>query len=134
MCPLGTPIGKPALACRLVPVVLLVSVGGVLGALGRYGVAEVLPTANWPWATLVVNLVGSLAIGLLVPLLPESRWRPFLVTGFLGGFTTFSALALDATVLLDGGQAVLALAYIAVSVLGGLLLAAAGARLVGGRS
>lgn len=134
MCPLDTPSGKPGLALRVVPVLLLVAVGGVLGAVGRYAVSVVMPTGDWPWATLSVNLAGSLAIGLLVPLLPEGRWRLFAVTGVLGGFTTYSALALDATVLLDTGRALLALAYVSVTIAGGLLLAATGARLVGGRS
>lgn len=116
------------------PVVVLVAVGGVLGALARYGVSLALPAGDWPWATLAVNLAGSLAIGLLIPRLGSGAWRPFLVTGVLGGFTTFSALAVETTSLVDGGRAPLALAYVAVTVVGGLALAAAGSRLAGSRA
>lgn len=134
MCLVPAPVGKPGLALRLVPVVVLVALGGVLGALGRYALALALPSGDWPWATLTVNLVGSLAIGLLVPRLPDGSWRPFLVTGVLGGFTTFSALAIETTSLIDGGRAPLALAYVLVTVVGGLALAGAGARLAGRRA
>lgn len=116
------------------PVVVLVALGGVIGALARYGLSWAAPAGDWPWATLAVNLAGSLAIGLLVPRLPDGSWRPFLVTGVLGGFTTFSALAVETTGLIDGGRAPIALAYVTVSVVGGLALAATGARLSGRRA
>ena len=82
---------------------LAAALGGALGALGRWGVTEALPRdpAGWPWATLLVNLTGCLVLGLLLGLVfarsPDSPWlRPFLGTGVLGGFTTFSAVSVAA--------------------------------------
>jgi len=115
---------------------LAAALGGVLGALGRYGLAEALPhrVGTWPWAVLLVNLTGCLALGLLIVALfarhPDSRWlRPFLGTGVLGGYTTFSTFAVDAVQLTDAGRPVVAVAYVVASVVGGVLAAAAGVSL-----
>lgn len=109
------------------PVLLAVALGGVLGSLARWGVDEAMPATgpgDWPWATLTVNLVGAFAIGaLLTSGLLVSRphwWRPLLVTGVLGGFTTFSALALETGVMLDAGRPLAAIGYLTVTVAGGL--------------
>ncbi|MCU1691608.1 MAG: CrcB protein [Frankiales bacterium] len=117
------------------PVVLLVAAGGAAGALARFGLGEALPAtpSGLPVATLLANLLGCLLLGLLVgryrrhPVL-----RPLLGTGVLGGFTTFSTLALQTDRLLDDRPAV-ALGYLAATTAGGLLLAAAGLRLGSGR-
>jgi CrcB protein len=98
-----------------------VALGGALGAAGRYlvGVAAIrLMGPGFPWATLVVNVAGSLAMGLLVAILLRvgNAWAPFLMTGLLGGFTTFSAFSLDAVTLWERGQADLAIAYVSASV------------------
>lgn len=89
--------------------------------------------ADWPWATLLVNVIGALAIGAVLSsgmLVGRPRWLgAFLVTGILGGFTTFSALALETVVLLDGGRAGLALGYVALTVIVGLLAVRLGSRL-----
>ena len=76
---------------------LLAALGGALGALARWGVAEALPASpgGWPWATLLVNLTGCLLLGVLLAVLaarsPEPAWpRPFLAVGVLGGYTTYS--------------------------------------------
>ncbi|MQA33513.1 fluoride efflux transporter CrcB [Modestobacter roseus] len=115
------------------------ALGGALGALARWALAEALPTpaAGWPWATLLVNLAGCLLLGLLLAVLfprhPDSRWlRPFLGTGVLGGFTTFSTFAVETVRLVDAGAAATAAGYVAASVLGGLLAAVAGVRLARG--
>ena len=107
--------------------------GGVLGALARWGVGEALPSraGSWPWATLAVNLTGCLLLGLLAAALfarhPASPWlRPFLGTGVLGGYTTFSTFAVDAVQLADAGRAGAAAGYVVASVVGGVLAAAAG--------
>jgi len=107
--------------------------GGVLGALARWGVARALPSpaGGWPWATLLVNVTGCVLIGAVLAVLlarfPTSAWlRPFLVTGVLGGFTTFSTFAVDAVRLTDDGAAGTAAGYVAASVLGGLLAVVAG--------
>lgn len=107
--------------------VLYVFLGGGLGAVLRYGVATALPRAGaaaFPWATLAVNLVGSLLIGALAGLLAgKDAARAFGIVGVLGGFTTFSAFSLDALDLLQSGRTGAAVAYVFASVLGGLALA-----------
>lgn len=101
----------------------LVAVGGAVGSVLRY--ATMMGAARWlgvgfPWGTLAVNLVGSAAIGLLGASLPLSREaRLLLVTGLLGGFTTFSAFALDAWLLWQRAPW-LAVLYVGGSVFGGL--------------
>jgi fluoride exporter len=117
---------------------LLAALGGALGALARWGVSVALPRASgdWPWATLTVNLLGCLLIGVLLGVLGERRphddhLRTFLGAGVLGGFTTFSTFAVEAVDLVDAGAWILAVAYVVVSVVGGLL--AVGAGLAAGR-
>lgn len=122
------------------PLVLLtVSAGGVLGALSRYGLGEAFPhvPGQWPWAVLLINVSGGLAIGALMAWLdaapaPSPLVRPFLATGVLGGFTTLSAASLDGYQLIDGGRPGAAAAYLVITaggallatVVGGLLMAA----------
>ncbi|MBM7806526.1 CrcB protein [Geodermatophilus bullaregiensis] len=120
---------------------LLAALGGALGALARWGVAEALPRSpgGWPWATLLVNLGGCLLIGVLTGVLaarrPEPAWaRPFLAVGVLGGYTTYSAFAVEAVLLADRGAVVLAAGYVLASVLGGVLAVVAGVRAVRGRA
>ena len=101
---------------------LHVALGGALGASARYlvGVGAIrLLGHGFPWATLVVNVLGSLAMGALVVLLAQkdaTRLAPLLITGLLGGFTTFSAFSLDAVTLYERGQVGAAAGYVAVSV------------------
>jgi fluoride exporter len=103
---------------------LLAAGGGALGAGARY-LVNVACTAclgpGFPWATFAVNVAGSFLMGVVVaaavPVLGGSaEWRTFLATGILGGFTTFSAFSLDAWQLIEREQTMLALAYIAGSV------------------
>jgi len=108
-------------------------VGGALGTLARYLLEAHHPVApgGFPWVTLTVNLSGSLAIGLLVPLTERvshraPTLRPFLLVGVLGGWTTYSTLAVDATLLTKDGDAGTALAYLATTVVGGLVLVVVG--------
>jgi CrcB protein len=116
---------------------LLAALGGALGTLARWVIAEAVPRSpgEWPWATLAVNLLGCLLIGALIAVLAargpdDERLRTFLGAGVLGGFTTFSAFAVEVADLLRAGPPWVAAAYVAVSVLGGLLAVAAGLRLV----
>lgn len=87
--------------------VLFVALGGALGAVGRYAVSLGVKTASgFPWATLSVNLLGSLLMGLLLGWLArqsaqQETLRLFLAIGVLGGFTTFSAFSLDMFTLLE---------------------------------
>ena len=115
------------------------ALGGVLGALARWWVAEALPTTpgGWPWATFGVNITGCLLIGVLLAVLlarfPLSRrLRPFLAVGVLGGYTSYCTFAVEAVRLTDGGSAALAAAYVLASVTGGVAAVVAG--LLAGRA
>jgi len=114
------------------PVLLAVALGGVLGALARYGLTSAFPvrSGGFDWVVLGVNVSGCFAIG-VVMLLSESRrakplLRPFLTTGVLGGFTTFSSYVVGMQRDMVGGAARTALLYGAVSLVAGLAAAAAG--------
>src|SRR5690349_6118672 len=110
----------------------LVALGGGAGALARYQTGRLLTlalgpatVAAFPWATLTVNVVGSVAMGLLAGWLARfasggETWRLLIGVGLLGGFTTFSAFSLELVLLIERGQAATALTYAAVSVLAGL--------------
>lgn len=99
-----------------------VALGGALGASARYltGVAAVRVMGHgFPWGTLTVNVAGSFLMGVLVVLLAHlnaTRLAPFLMTGVLGGFTTFSAFSLDVMTLFERGQPATAGLYILGSV------------------
>ena len=99
-----------------------VALGGAIGASLRYlsnvGAMRLFGP-GFPYATLFVNIAGSFAMGVLVVLLAHKggmRAAPFLMTGILGGFTTFSAFSLDAFTIFERGQTGLAAAYILGSV------------------
>jgi fluoride exporter len=119
---------------------LLAALGGALGALARWGLTEVLPSpGGWPWATLLVNLTGCFLLGWLLAVLaarsPEPSWsRPFLGVGVLGGYTTYSTLAVEVVELVDGGSATLAAGYVLLSVVGGVVAVALGALAAGPRA
>ena len=99
-----------------------VALGGALGASARYlaNLAALrLLGASYPGGTLAVNVVGSVLMGVFVTILAQKggmRFAPFLLTGVLGGFTTFSAFSLDALTLWEKGQLAVAGAYVAGSV------------------
>ncbi|MFA5121325.1 fluoride efflux transporter CrcB [Zavarzinia sp.] len=102
---------------------VFVALGGAIGSMLRLGtarLAQVLFGAGFPAGTLAVNLVGSAVMGLLAALLAERSGddplRLFLMTGILGGFTTFSAFSLDAYSLWARGEGLVAVTYVAVSV------------------
>ena len=111
--------------------ILLVALGGGCGAVCRYLVSLAAGSSGWPAATAICNLSGSFLIGFVAAALlarPEagSFVRPLAVTGFLGGFTTFSSFSLDNLRLLQSGRLWEAMAYAAGSVLFGLFLVFAG--------
>ncbi|MCI5042561.1 MULTISPECIES: fluoride efflux transporter CrcB [Donghicola] len=102
--------------------VLQVALGGAIGASLRYltnvGVMR-LVGPGFPWGTVVANVVGSFAMGVLVVLLANTgynKFAPVLMTGLLGGFTTFSAFSLDAVTLFERGAILPAASYILVTV------------------
>ena len=98
-----------------------VAFGGVVGASARYGVGRLLPVHEgaFPWATFGVNVSGSFLIGVLLVVLP-ANFRPFLVTGFLGAYTTYSAFAVETDVLIRDGHVATAALYAAASLVAGL--------------
>lgn len=103
---------------------LLASAGGALGAGVRFIVYQQvtrLAGATFPWATLIVNVAGSLLIGVLVAILldrlPDATGlRAFLITGVLGGFTTFSAFSIDVVALMERAEIMQAMLYVLGSV------------------
>jgi len=108
--------------------IALVGLGGFLGSVGRYVVALLLaPVATgFPFSTLTVNILGSFLIGFLSELaisttLVSPEARLFLVTGFCGGFTTFSAYMFENAALLKDGQLFYAAIYLAGSIAGGFI-------------
>ncbi|QFS81522.1 Putative fluoride ion transporter CrcB [Roseivivax sp. THAF40] len=111
---------------------LQVALGGALGAVARYltGLAALRAMGHgFPWGTLTVNVAGSFLMGVLVVMLAHlggTRFAPLLMTGFLGGFTTFSAFSLDAVTLYERGALGAAAGYVAASVILSLAALAAG--------
>lgn len=105
-------------------VLLLVFVGGGFGAVARHlsGMAIMRAAGpGFPWGTMAVNIAGSLAMGLLIAWLArrsagDNELRLLLASGFLGGFTTFSAFSLDAVTLYERGALTAAAAYVIASV------------------
>lgn len=120
-----------------------VALGGMLGALCRYALALLLTPllarsghswGNFPWATLLINVSGSFALGLVTALAARNvvspEWRAAIGVGFLGAYTTFSTFSVDLDALLGRGQGLRAGLYLAGNVGLGLLAAVAG-RVVG---
>ena len=106
---------------------LVIAAGGIAGSLARYGVSRAISVDDLgalPWATLTVNAVGCLLIGILATALPLAtrHWwaRPLLITGVLGGFTTFSAFAMETGLLLESGRIAAAASYVGATVFLGL--------------
>ncbi len=94
---------------------IMVALGGALGASLRYLVGLAV---GFPFGTLAVNVTGSLAIGMVWVLADKtSLLLPFLMTGLLGGFTTFSAFSLDTLRLVEVGRAGVAFSYVGASVI-----------------
>ncbi|GAA3511703.1 CrcB family protein [Aeromicrobium panaciterrae] len=110
----------------------LVFLGGTLGTLARRGVSEIPYDGVFPLATFTVNVVGSFALGALLAVVVRrsaDQARLLLGTGFLGGFTTYSALAVETDTLLRGDHVALGLTYAIGTVLAGLVAALAGVAL-----
>jgi CrcB protein len=109
---------------------MAVAIGGALGSVARHGVNQIVHgrwlATRFPVGTMVVNVLGCLAIGLLAGLIASERiamranWREFVFVGVLGGFTTFSTFGLDTLVLVRGSGAASAALSVGVQVIGGL--------------
>lgn len=111
---------------------IAIALGGALGSVARHavgiGMRAVVP--GWPWGTVLVNVLGSFAIGMLFAVMlvrpAPDMVRVGLATGLLGGFTTFSAFSLDAMSLMRDQGLTGAGSYVLISVLGGLAACALG--------
>jgi CrcB protein len=116
------------------PNLLLVMLGGAIGAALRYEVGRIALhrlDPGFPWGTLIVNLAGGLLMGALAGYMfsrnpPDQALWMFVGVGLLGGFTTFSAFSLETWLMIERGQTGLAAAYVAASVIGSVALLFAG--------
>lgn len=116
---------------------LAVAAGGAIGAAGRYGVglwATRVLGHGFPWGTLIANILGCLAMGVLIRYLAthlpaSNEVKLFLTTGLLGGFTTFSTFSLDFATLLERGDNVAAFSYLMASVVISLIAVFVGLQL-----
>ena len=118
---------------------VLIFLGGGAGSLARYGLMQVInrsmPGSNFPWHTLGVNIVGAFIMGILIEILAlrislPAATRYLLVTGFLGGFTTFSAFSMETALMLERGDYVNSATYIAASVIGTIAAVFIGSTLI----
>ncbi len=109
--------------------ILLVGLGSAIGSILRY-LSAMLVNKYWnqafPLATFIINMLGCLLIGVLIAFIEKQpgvsdNFRLLMVTGFCGGYTTYSAFAYENTSLMSSGQTLIAFAYIAASVLVGML-------------
>ncbi len=119
--------------------ILLVMAGGGIGAVLRFQLGQMLPSApqGWPWATFLANVLGGFAMGVLAAWLIRvgqagETIRLLIGVGLLGGFTTFSAFSLDMMRMIEGGAVGLALVYALASVALALLALFAGLALTKG--
>jgi CrcB protein len=118
---------------------IAVAIGGALGSVARHAVNHLVHqrwlTTRFPVGTVIVNLAGCLAIGLLAGLLVSERialrvnWREFVFVGVIGGFTTFSTFGLDTFVLAQTESPIQAAINVAAQVVGGLFAVAVGYQL-----
>jgi CrcB protein len=122
----------------------LVAVGGTAGTAARAQLEAALPAqaGGWPWTTFLINVAGSLLLGVLLESLlrsgDDTGWRRAVRmgcgTGLVGGFTTYSTFVLEVERLLQGGHTAVGVLYALVSVLGGLAAAGVGIAIAGARS
>lgn len=119
---------------------LLVAMGGALGAVGRFWLGGILLRhlgSGFPWGTLAVNLIGSFAAG-FVAIWLEGRgpaalyWRAFLIVGVLGALTTYSALMLECLLYARSQRSGLMVGYLAITLVAGFALVWLGARVASG--
>jgi CrcB protein len=114
-------------------VLAAIGTGGMLGAIGRYGIGQRWPSSpgEFPWSTLVINVSGAFLLGVVVTLVME-RWpptrfvRPFVGIGMCGGYTTWSTFMTEAALLVRNQRVSLAVGYLAASVGAGLVATYAG--------
>lgn len=111
---------------------LLVAVLGAAGALSRYAIGTSVGPTSFPWPTLAINVAGCFALGVVVTV-GAARWSPEVAAGvgagFLGGFTTFSTFGVETQSLVRQERLGAAAAYVALSVVVGVIAAYGGASL-----
>jgi CrcB protein len=108
---------------------LWVGLGGAVGSIARYAIGLNIDQSHFPWATLTINLSGAFALALFLTLalgnLPVAVMTPIAV-GVIGGFTTFSTYTWEGFTLGRNGRPGIAVVYMTVSIVGGLILASCG--------
>lgn len=125
---------RPAHNNRARPGVLVtIAVGAALGASARYGLSQVIHVASgsFPWATYATNISGSFLLGLFMAVIlerfPPTRYlRPFVATGFLGAYTTYSTFAVESDLLVKQGHAAIGVGYAVASLVAGFAAVWAG--------
>jgi CrcB protein len=107
--------------------------GGAFGAPARYELSRLIGVGSgaFPWATFLINITGSFALGVVLALIlerfpPTVYLRPLLATGFLGAYTTYSTFAVEDDLLVKGGHPATAVAYAAASLVAGFVAVWAG--------
>jgi CrcB protein len=113
---------------------LLIGIGGMIGSMLRYLFAVLIKPQSFPYATLSVNILGSLLIGVIMGWVLKNEglntnWKLFLATGLCGGFTTFSAFSLECVQLIEQQRYAAMFAYIGLSIVVGLAATFAGIQL-----
>ena len=118
-------------------IILVIGIGSFLGGISRYLLSQVIQNkflSAFPFGTISVNIIGCFLIGVIFGLTERGNftmeWRLFLVTGFLGGFTTFSSFSNETVGLLRDGQLWHAFTYVTCSVVVGLLATFTGISLI----
>ena len=114
---------------------LLVGFGGAIGSILRYTASFLISSKYFPWPTLTVNIIGSFIIGIVFAMSIKdeyffNHWKLFLATGICGGFTTFSAFSIENMGLLQSGKIAMALIYIIISVVAGIIATLLGYQLI----
>jgi CrcB protein len=114
---------------------LLVGLGGAIGSILRYAASLVINSKYFPYTTLVVNITGSFIIGIVFAMSIRqagisNNWQLFLATGICGGFTTFSAFSLENMGMLQSGRFGMAITYIVLSIVLGIVATFVGYQLV----
>jgi CrcB protein len=106
--------------------ILLVGLGGSIGSMARYAASLLIQSKSFPYATLFVNIIGSFIIGFVFAMSIKeaglsNNWKLFLATGICGGFTTFSAFSVENMGLLQSGKIGMAVTYILLSIVLGIV-------------
>ena len=133
---LNTPIQEIFQLTDMFKYVLLAGLGGGIGSMLRYVTGIILKSSGFPLATFIINITGSLLIGMILALSLKDQtfsnnWKVFLATGFCGGFTTFSAFSAENLQLMQDGKTFLSMVYITISIIAGIAATWLGFKIAG---